>query len=179
MGDITKGYDTLNKGSLVYVTGDLFAEVTSDSNVVLSHVCNDKGGFGSGFVVPLAKHFPDVRNQYRDLYDGGKCFRGLTQFVEIGNLTVANMISQTLGGMRPLYYNALANCMDDVAQYAIEHDKEVVGPLFGSQLAGGDWNIIEKLIEDCWLRAGVNVTIYQLPGQEERPSTRSETINGN
>jgi len=89
------------------------------------------------------------------------------------SIHVCNMIAQTLGGVRPLFYNHLARCLDTVAKFALKHNSRIVCPAFGAGLAGGSWIIIEKLIEDCWLRKGLSVTIYYLPGTlleiESRP----------
>jgi len=107
---------------------------------------------------------------------------GETQFVNTDNrIFVANMIAQTLGGVRPLFYNHLARCMDSVAKFVIdcnnvgEHKSRIIAPLFGSALSGGDWNFVEKLIEDCWLRKDISVTIYYLKGQEPDSVLRSLT----
>lgn len=168
-----------------YVEGDMFGPLSTDSfkgATILPHVCNDKGGFGAGFVVPLSRAYPKVRHSYLGWEDNrnhihgpddNPPFRlGETQFVNVNDtLFVANMVAQTLGGVRPLFYNHLARCMDAVANFVIErndareYQSRIVAPMFGSNLAGGDWNIIEKLIEDCWIRRGItDITIYYMPG---------------
>ena len=37
---------------------------TTDGMIVVPHVCNDQGRMGAGFVVPLAKAFPDAKTAY-------------------------------------------------------------------------------------------------------------------
>ena len=149
-----------------YISGDLFDNIP-DGNVILPHVCNSIGAFGSGFVLPLASHFPVVKKEYLEWSRSGNDFKlGETQFVQVKeNLVVANMIAQTLGGTRPLFYNHLVNCMETVYNYCDHQDlkPQIIAPLFGSKLAGGDFNFIEKLIEDCWLRRDIDVTICYLP----------------
>lgn len=167
--------------TLRYVEGDLFNHIPSpDHSTIIAHVCNDRGAFGSGFVVPLAKSFPFARESYIE-WSKGKSFdwinqglveflngeefqRGNTQMVTVKpNVIVANMVAQTLGGARPLYYNDLAKCMDQVAcTNEIQAGGKIICPMFGSKLAGGDWRFVEKLIEDCWLRQGIDVTVYYL-----------------
>lgn len=155
-----------------YVNGDLFAEVTKiETPVVISHVVNCKGGWGSGFVVPLGRHFPLSKEKYLEWYAEGKNvdFKlGEVQFVNVSEqpqITVANMVAQTLGGKRPLFYNELAKCMDRVARYmefSAGPGAQIVAPMFGSKLAGGDWNFVEELITDCWLKRDIPVTIFYL-----------------
>jgi len=148
-----------------YIEGDLFGHPT-DSPIVICHVANNRGRMGSGFVVPLAKKYPKARQDYIDL---GNWMLGETQFVQVEeNVIVANMIAQTLGGKRPLFYNHLANCMEQVAESL---PKQIIAPLFSAGLAGGDWNFTSLLIEDCWLRRNIPVTVYYLA--ESLPSNWS------
>lgn len=149
-----------------YINGDLFDNIL-DEPTIIAHVCNDKGGWGRGFVVPLAQRFPITREEYMRWSKTSTFERGNVQFVPVPadhKLVVANMVAQTLGGERPVYYNALAKCMDKVREWAASANcTKIICPMFGAGLAGGDWNFIEKLIEDCWLRAGLEVTVCYLP----------------
>lgn len=156
-----------------YVEGDLFAAIENAAKpVVLPHVVNDQNAMGSGFVVPLMRRFPQVPKEYHELGDRGGLVLGHNQYVNTRDgVTVVNMIAQTLGGLRPLFYNHLVACMEKLAEMfetgGVEGD--IHAPLFGAGLAGGSWAVIEPLIEDCWCRRGHNVTIYYLPGQKPRP----------
>jgi hypothetical protein len=192
--------------NIQYVEGDMFGPLLANKepgSIVVPHVCNDRGAWGAGFVVPLGRTFPKAKQEYIDWSKAVAIFSGErdepselvtfslgeTQIVEVqeglgtrlhvmggfGNehevptnpqpsIHVCNMIAQTLGGVRPLFYNHLARCLDTVAKFALKHNSRIMAPMFGSALAGGNWNIIEKLIEDCWLRKGLSATIYYLPG---------------
>lgn len=171
-----------------YVEGDLFASVQNDQElgtIVICHVCNDQKKMGSGFVIPLARVFPKARDEYFDWAHGQGIYadqadfpfrRGMAQIVEVRKeqlplVFVANMVAQTLGGARPLYYNDLARCMDEVAKFVKQQkDGRIVAPLFGAGLAMGRWDFIEELINDCWIRQSIPVTIYYLPGQMPKNS---------
>lgn len=149
-----------------YIEGDLFGDAqktSQDTKIIIPHVCNDKACWGSGFVVPLGKHFPEARESYLD----SEMTLGTVDFVQTKNpnIVVANMIAQTLGGYRPLYYNALAKCMDAVKAYMDAQKIEtIIAPAFGSGLAGGDWNVIKELINDCWGEYDLGISIYYLKG---------------
>lgn len=157
-----------------YVEGDLFAGINDTKNpIILPHIVNSKGAWGAGFVIPLAKHFPAAREQYlswfQDRYNSPTIpFElGNVQFVKRDNIYIANMLAQTLGGSRPLYYNHLINCMEEVGEAALNANAEIIAPLFGSSLAGGNFDFIKELIYDCWIRdRKIKVTIYYLPGQK-------------
>jgi len=204
-----------------YVEGDLFESLTTDSDpgvILIPHVCNDKGAWGAGFVVPLAQAFPDVRTAYLEWHRTNKqpdlgCHIdstsenfgiGQVQFVEAmpkrevhgkpyPQIVVANMIAQTLGGKRPLSYKYLMKCMVAVSQKAFinacleaegVHPDDagtvrIVCPMFGAGLAGGDWNFVERLIEDCWHKVPVRVHYLQrfLPDNWSPPENGIHEFN--
>jgi hypothetical protein len=138
---------------------------------------NDCRAWGSGFVVPLGRKFPEAREKYLGWCDTKgydmpysnypRLGLGNTQFVEVvkDKITVANMMAQTLGGTRPLYYNYLSKCMDEVAVFASKKNARIIAPMFGSGLAGGNWEFVEALLEDCWLDNDIPVDIYYILGK--------------
>jgi len=162
--------------SLLYSEGDLFEAIQKlDSKTLLPHVCNNQGAWGAGFVVPLGRRYPKSREDYLKWADSkgyDVAFSkdlpfaiGKTQFVQVNeNVTVCNMVAQTLGGSRPLRYDALVQCMLQVANHAVlEKVERIDCPLFGSKLAGGDWNFIEQLIQDCWISRDIGVMVHYMP----------------
>lgn len=149
------------------IQGDLFAalEKAKADWIVIPHVCNNCHGWGAGFVVPLGKHFPEAKKSY--LTTEKEYMRlGDTQIVEVekNNKTfwIANMIAQdgfkTENKERPLNYGALVKSMyqvrDDIEEAQTDHwhekDPTIVTVRFGSDLAGGDWNIIRELVDAIW-----------------------------
>ena len=90
---------------------------------------------------------------------------GEAQFVQVApDLWVANMLAQhayrTPDNPVPLRYNALEHTLSTVAQFAVEHEATVHMPRIGAGLAGGNWDRIASLIEQCL--AEQEVTIYSL-----------------
>ena len=158
------------KKKLQYIKGDLFTH-NFHNKTIIPHVCNNIGAWGSGFVIPLGKHFPRSKERYLAWYKQG--WEGVSGPFGLGKMQrvivddkkgiyVANMIAQTMGGKRPLNYVSLVECMDKVAVFATKWRLNIVCPKFGSDRAGGDWNFIEQLIEDCWLYRDINVTVYYM-----------------
>ena len=162
-----------------YIEGDLFSPLLNDKEpgaIVIPHVCNNQGAWGAGFVVPLGRNFPIVKQKYLQWADideinlSDPIFGlGSTQFVNVNDkIFVANMVAQTLGGNRPLYYNYLSKCMDEVASFTLkrtecrENEARIICPAFGAGLAGGNWPFIEQLIQDCWIKRNIQVTVYYL-----------------
>lgn len=160
--------------SIRYLEGDLFYHLEQEKGqIVLPHIVNDKNAWGAGFVLPLARKFPQAKESYHGWANGimgGPFILGNVFAYDVEpNITVVHMLAQTLGGIRPLFYNHLARCMDDVAAIVKKiKNAKIISPMFGSGLAGGNWLFIEELIRDCWIKQGIDVTICYL--KEQAPS---------
>jgi hypothetical protein len=147
--------------------GDLFEAIeTVDHPVMIPHVCNNIGAWGSGFVVPLGQKYPESRKAYLELAKIQTLFLGETHFVKVTpNVVVANMVAQTgvSRTIRALRYPALVKCMQQVAEEALKIPNcQIHTPLFGAGLAGGNWLFIEELIKDCWEEQGILVNVHYL-----------------
>jgi hypothetical protein len=61
--------ETYQYGKPKYVVGDLFGLMPNygpeTQTPLIPHICNDLGGWGSGFVVPLGKRYPEAEAAYR------------------------------------------------------------------------------------------------------------------
>jgi hypothetical protein len=160
-----------------YKVGDLFQSVDWDSPIVklIPHCCNDINSFGSGFAGAVARHFPEVKERYHSWcnkgvdFQSGKPFElGQFQSVQVNkNTYFLNMIGQR--GVRgqdnpkPCKYGHLFTCIKDIStmiQLSKNSEVEIITVKFGSDLAGGDFQIIKEFIEDYW--SFVPVTIFSL-----------------
>lgn len=151
-----------------YVKGDATSPV-GEGKKVIAHICNDIGAWGAGFVMALSKKWSEPEDHYRTeakkVIPNGTLTLGDVQFVPVTNeITVANMIAQH--GIRsisynnkipPIRYDAVNECLTKVNQYCIDNKATLHAPRFGASLAGGDWNIIEAIINSTM---SVDVTIY-------------------
>jgi hypothetical protein len=157
------------------IQGDLFnaENLSGEQRIVIPHVCNDKGKWGAGFVIPLGRAFPASKEMFNARFADGSGVQGTTQFSLCGyrpHVVVANMVAQTLFTReqkivrqdRPLSYRSLAACMNSVGDYAVAYESRIVCPRFGSALAGGNWEFIKELIKDFWVDRGVDVTVFYL-----------------
>lgn len=142
-----------------------------EPGIVIPHVVNNAGKMASGFVVPLCKKWPIVKEEYIRWKNVGYCLTpmsmpyalGCTQHINVENdVYVANMIAQTLYDRpRPLRYNKLCDCMEHVATFAKAKRLSILAPKFGSELAGGKWEFVEDLIYDIWIEKRISVTIVE------------------
>lgn len=159
----------LVKSNIFEVTKNIVQSKHLGSTIIVPHVCNNIGLFGAGFAAAVRASYPIVATNF-ELLGRKPATRkfttklGYVQYVRVmkdpeylHELIFANMISQngtiSQNNPRPLNYEALVKSMIDVRNYAQSLDKEKIQihcPKFGSGLAGGEWDFIEKLIEDIW-----------------------------
>lgn len=66
-------------------------------------------------------------------------------------------------GRPPIRYEAVRKGLENVAEFAIDHDASIHMPRIGAGLAGGDWHTIEGIIKETLAARGIEVTVYDLP----------------
>jgi len=155
-----------------YVTGDATSPFGGgNSKKIIVHVCNNvegRGAWGAGFVMALSKKWKAPEATYR-----GMKHRDLGEYILTpveDDIDVCNLIGQegtiksnvTLN-MPPIRYVAIETALKKLAMELIGGDYTVHMPRIGSGLAGGNWKIIETIIEETLCKAGVSVTVYDLP----------------
>jgi O-acetyl-ADP-ribose deacetylase (regulator of RNase III) len=153
---------------MLYVVGDA-TQPYGDGMKIIAHVCNDAGGFGSGFAGAVAKKWPEVRLAYRAWHAKAENFAlGMIQLVKLPDgIIVANMIAQhgySYAGHPAIQYPALHMCLSKVAKRAKELGATVHMPRIGCGLAGGTWDKVEPIILEAM--DGADVTVYDLPEEK-------------
>lgn len=149
-----------------YVRGDATYPRQDEVGLII-HICNDRGGWGRGFVLALSKRWSAPETEYRrwhrtDLNSQGEPFElGNIQCVQVSpSLSVINMIAQTGYGKNnralhkssepdatpPIRYDALEKCLEKVAIIARELGASVHMPRIGCGLAGASWDLIEPIV---------------------------------
>lgn len=159
---------------ILYVKGDATApEDPSGGRMIICHVSNDLGGWGSGFVLALSKRWSEPERKYRELYRDHGLQLSWVQMVQVNDrIVVANMVAQH--GLRPTFdeipldYDALRKCLEGVAQAAVNNGCSVHMPRIGAGLAGGDWFKIADIIKETMCDRGLRVTVYDLPEEENK-----------
>jgi O-acetyl-ADP-ribose deacetylase (regulator of RNase III) len=158
---------------ITYIRGDA-TNPQSEGNKIIVHVCNSIGGWGRGFVLSLSGKWKEPEAEYRKWAKGELTYKpfklGQVQFVKVEkDLVVANMIGQegthSQNGVPPVRYNAIAECLEKVAEMALKYKASVHLPyLMGAGLAGGDWNRIEEIIIKNLCEKDIDVTAYDFNG---------------
>lgn len=161
-----------------YLDGD--ATVPTQNNALITHVCNNWGGWGAGFVLAISKKWPEPEQAYRDWYkriedsvpqerEGDEFALGNVQFVPVfdHNYWVANMIAQDGFHKKndpddKVYvdYDALNTTLGKVCKFAKKKGLSLHMPRIGCGLAGGKWDLIEPLLQTHSNENDVDVYVY-------------------
>lgn len=129
-------------------------------------------------MVALSRRWPHVEQEYRKWFWGvplnrtvsfsGPFELGAVQVVaaEPGRY-VANLIGQHdirwQNGIPPIRYSAITKGLKYVRNFCQVYPCTIHMPRMGAGLAGGDWSVIEKMIQEELCDWGIPVTVYDLP----------------
>lgn len=170
---------------LKYKVGDLIKAIQDGEVNVFGHGCNCFVTMGSGIAPLIKEAFPkmyaaDLKTEKGDKTKLGTCTMA---FLNDGSLAGFNLYSQygynrRKQGLRDLDYNALYDALVQMKK-ALQSftdgsvaDYKIGLPLIGCGLAGGNWRIVSRIIEEVLVRdGGLDVTIYTL---EELPAWLKE-----
>ena len=155
-----------------YITGDATAPCKMPALIV--HVCNDVGKWGAGFTGALSKRWPEVERHYRRTIKANKSagIRSLGEwwFHQLNDdpIVVANLVAQrgVMGDGSPtpnIRYAVLETCLEEITKEARLQmpDHTLHMPRIGCGLAGGDWAIVEAIIQRTC--GDLDVYVYDLP----------------
>lgn len=150
---------------ITYIKGDLFA----DNHPVIAHGCNCQGVMGSGIAKIVKEKFPTVFSRYKELCDSyhDKPWQwqhplGHCQFLPIeGGRVIVNCFTQDkFGPGKQVSYDAVDSCMYSLAVFLEGTDEYLAMPKIGAGLGGGEWSIIEAIIN--YRLKDADVRIYEL-----------------
>lgn len=159
-----------------YVTGDLIEAALRGDVDVIAHQCNCFNNMGRGIAPQIARKFPAAKAADDKTISGdrgklGKVSIGTTIYGE-RSILVFNLYGQyghwkRRDGLINTEYDALHSALQAMAThlYQIGGSPYIGLPKLGCGLGGGNWDIVETLIEDAL--ADFNVTVYTLGGQDE------------
>lgn len=126
--------------------------LTVDADVICQQV-NCRGVMGAGLAKQIAGKWPEVKRQYIDLCGNRAQYEllGNIQVIDVdgGKKSICNVFGQFSYGRDRMYtdYKALKNAMNKINNTF--RGKTVAFPhMFGCGLAGGDWDVVQEIIED-------------------------------
>lgn len=147
--------------TIKYIKGDLVRDAERDYDVI-GHGCNCWCTMGAGIAL-------GVKRKWRRAYDAD-CATAYGDSEKLGtysswsnnDITILNLYTQwNYKGSNGVKadYAAIRDCMSLIKQNF--SGKKIGLPLIGAGLAGGDWNIIEQIIEDELEGEDVTVVVWE------------------
>ncbi|MCA9912039.1 MAG: phosphatase [Anaerolineae bacterium] len=136
------------------ITGDLILLALAGEFDVIVHGCNCMHIMGAGIAREIRYTFPeayeaDLATRKGDLEKLGTFSSAQSHFPEGSQLTVVNAYTQFApGGRMPAVdYAAVERVFQSIG--AAFPTSRIGYPMIGAGLAGGDWNIISKIIDSA------------------------------
>lgn len=152
-------------GTLAYVQGDVFE---TGRQAILVHQVNGRGKMGSGVARQIADRFPEVKEAYLLKHRRTGWELGSVQFVGVDHPVIKEIVNlcgqDGYGYDGRLYtdYAALERGLATVFRYAEGESRGVSLPLIGCGLAGGSWEVVEKIIRGLLVDRQVQVDVHVL-----------------
>ena len=149
------------------IKGDLIDLALKGKFDVIAHGCNCFNKQKSGIAKQMSKVFDTDAFELETDYYGDINKLGQLEYEDKGNdLTVVNCYTQYKygknhkdGDTNPRDYDAITLCMRKINH--LFKGKHIGLPKIGCGLAGGDWNIVKKIIEHELKDCDVTVVIYK------------------
>lgn len=154
-----------------YVTGNLIKMAKNGEFHVIAHGCNCFCTMNSGIAKQIKHHFPQAWEVDMNTIKGhrGKLGSYTTSYFYTNTFPtkhsiILNMYTQYRYGKDMVHvdYDAVTRCFAKMSQQFPNYKIGI--PKIGCGLAGGDWKIIEQIIEqEC---AGMDITVVEWDGTE-------------
>lgn len=131
---------------------------------VIAHCVNCQGVMGAGIALQIKNKWPNVFKGYKRFIDKNTTPLGKCVIVADKNIAVANLFGQDTYGKekRQVNYEAIYTAMDSCKKLMEQENWASIGfpKNMASDLAGGDWRIIEKMIECIFEDFEVEIVEY-------------------
>ena len=152
---------------ITYIKGDATYPV-GDGKKLITHICNDIGAWGAGFVLAISMRWPEPEDRYHVWHKSGDSSftLGNVQIVPVeDDISVVNMIGQHGVGFYqgpPIRYPAVRQCLKKVSRAALRSKASVHMPRIGCGLAGGHWDKIKEIVYEELVDLGIDVIVYDI-----------------
>ena len=141
-----------------------------DGNRLVCQLVNDRARrWGGGVARKSAQRFPEAESEFAAWIMGvpRRDRLGAVHFsTPCNGIVIASLVAQE--GYGPslfprIRYSALEQCLHRVADYSRSEGFTVHMPRLGTGAAGGTWEAVEEMIDECLIPAGLSVTVYDQP----------------
>ena len=134
---------------------------------IIVHGANAQGVMGSGVALAIKNKYPGAYANYKEYQRiNGELHLGSFSCVHVNSdLIICNAITQQFygrDGKRYVNYWALGKVFTEIFIAAKEMNAIVHFPKIGAGFGGGDWNIIEQILNDVPLSENVKQICWEL-----------------
>lgn len=157
-----------------YVHGSALDPRGEGSRLVCQMVNDRARKWGGGIARRAARVYPQAEQEFADWLSQRPMAERLGKVhfsSEFDGIVIASLVAQEGFGKanRPrIRYGALEQCLRSVAEFARMNDFSVHMPRIGTGAAGGTWEAIEEIVDQCLVADGMFVTVYDLPPKRQQ-----------
>jgi O-acetyl-ADP-ribose deacetylase (regulator of RNase III) len=130
------------------IIGNLITLANQGEFDVIIHGCNCFNNMGAGIAKEIKLKFPQAWMVDQGTIKGNRKKLGNITFANSGAVTVVNAYTQYKYGRNECNadYQAIRQCFKKVKEKF--SGKRIGFPMIGAGLAGGDWSVISKIIDE-------------------------------
>ena len=133
---------------ITYKHGDIF----ESNEKIIAHGCNCSGGFGSGIAKTISELYPVVKSEYILKHSVEGWQLGETSIVKCSETPERYIVNcatqQTYGAPDKGPYVSYVAIRKVIRSLVKQFPEGFAIPKIGAGLAGGNWDIIAKIIEE-------------------------------
>lgn len=126
-------------------------DVTRARESHILHCANAKGVMGAGVALAIKHRWPIAFDDYRQAFIDGELALGATVWSDTGEKVIIHLVGQEAFGRGHCHadYGAIRAGIREVnARAEARRIERIAMPRIGAGLAGGDWPVIERIIEE-------------------------------
>lgn len=135
---------------------------------VIVHGCNAQGKMRSGFAKELRQRYPGAYDAYMEQHNNGGLKLGAVVYYDTDDdMLIANAITQEFfgyDGAKYVSYDAIHTSFSVMNTVLTTLNRPVYlhFPKIGADLGGGNWNVIEKIIDETVTNPLIQKHLYIL-----------------
>lgn len=126
---------------------------------VILQGCNCFHTMGSGLAKEIRERYPEAyfadrdNSKYGDPAKLGTFTYAVCKRKDLSNFTIINCYTQFRYGKdgqtnRYVEYGAIRSCLIKIKEFVVTKNAKIGIPLIGCGLAGGDWEVVKRIIEE-------------------------------
>jgi O-acetyl-ADP-ribose deacetylase (regulator of RNase III) len=136
---------------------------------------NDRArGWHGSFAAALRRRYPHAQQEFIKHISHDRIELGSNVIVDLdAEIAIVSMVAQAGYGPSKtprLRYEALRECLVELAREARARSASVHMPRIGTGEAGGRWSVVSGLVDEELVAQGVPVTVYDPPGRANTAS---------